>query len=972
MERQGWDLLLSDPPRQIGSIVAYSEFMPPPRIGWRPCDGDVPAPRVSGKPHAWLVSEREQAQEIHPGLTHVAGEVLHRLQRLHTDLAARGISRSKLEGNPYYPPALAAARAPRHERFVTLLPLALAKTQDDKGRVRWTLFGGSEQGPDRAFWKSFYSAPGVERPRESSEEFVRRLLVAAYRMSPGSVADLRAAGFRVLPGGGESVAERWRQDPLPSWTAPYLVSDAECAEGAEGTKFLLTFRPFGLLPLNVRDAYAAGRLHLIPSPGSLLFWGARDYLRLGRRLTFATQIPLLNVCERSEGSVGLRIPQSGWMHEPRPGNEAPRKGAHTWRNTYRRTHRWERVERHRDELTVRADEDRVAHVLFSPAPIDVDLYNKPMARNAQVWTHECELLLDGPRASREEIERASAALRQGGEFGYRFQFPAMRAGKYEVYWHLPLVAWVDPKTRAPRVLEDGPSGYLTAYDAREPDLDNPVELWPELARRPHLKSAMEGFRRKYEHADHQNALNSSQLIEVSEFLGGARLPAEFAGSILNIPRGESAEDWLRRLRRRRTSEARELATVLGRMLRGAGDEPETLPASLTFEATATRKFEKQYWETIARLSTGRFQTKENADCVNDPPTKSIRSRAHRDLEALGDWLLDYYRDVIAASGMESEALAGDLPFRWETDFAFDWMGGWRSNQEGEERERDLLVVIPGRDRSRAVIMADHYDTAYMEDLYYKESGGRLARVAAHGADDNHSATAALMLGAPVFLGLSRSGRLECDIWLVHLTGEEFPADCMGARYLGRQIVEKSLRLRTGDGSRVDLSQVGIEGVCVLDMVAHNRHPYRDVFQISPGLSPRSYRLAYQAHLAARMWNAGAAEWNRLPARRGLNRGKRSGDGKTIPAIARHPQLRGEVRIPRDPRSSLFNTDGQIFSDAGIPVILFMENYDINRTGYHDTKDTMVNIDLDYGAAVAAIAIETVARAAHSSQERNSL
>jgi hypothetical protein len=63
------------------------------------------------------------------------------------------------------------------------------------------------------------------------------------------------------------------------------------------------------------------------------------------------------------------------------------------------------------------------------------------------------------------------------------------------------------------------------------------------------------------------------------------------------------------------------------------------------------------------------------------------------------------------------------------------------------------------------------------------------------------------------------------------------------------------------------------------------------------------------------------------------------------------------------RSSLFNTDGQIFSDAGVPVVLFMENYDINRVGYHDTHDTMSNIDLDYGAAVAAIAIESVARAA---------
>ena len=41
----------------------------------------------------------------------------------------------------------------------------------------------------------------------------------------------------------------------------------------------------------------------------------------------------------------------------------------------------------------------------------------------------------------------------------------------------------------------------------------------------------------------------------------------------------------------------------------------------------------------------------------------------------------------------------------------------------------------------------------------------------------------------------------------------------------------------------------------------------------------------------------------------------------------------------------------------------MENYDINRQGYHDSHDTMENIDLDYGSAVAAIAIESVARAA---------
>jgi hypothetical protein len=205
--------------------------------------------------------------------------------------------------------------------------------------------------------------------------------------------------------------------------------------------------------------------------------------------------------------------------------------------------------------------------------------------------------------------------------------------------------------------------------------------------------------------------------------------------------------------------------------------------------------------------------------------------------------------------------------------------------------------------------------------------------------------------------------LGCDVWLIHLTGEEFPADCLGARYLCQCLLEGNLQLQLGGGRRRDLSRTRIQGVYVLDMVAHNNDRVRDVFQICPGSSPQSMWLAYQAHLANRTWNELAPAWNRRAGRRGRTRGQRSADGRTIPDVALHPQLQGEVRPPYDPRSTLFNTDGQIFSDAGVPVVLFMENYDINRQGYHDTHDTLENIDLDYGAAVAAIAIESVARAA---------
>jgi hypothetical protein len=102
---------------------------------------------------------------------------------------------------------------------------------------------------------------------------------------------------------------------------------------------------------------------------------------------------------------------------------------------------------------------------------------------------------------------------------------------------------------------------------------------------------------------------------------------------------------------------------------------------------------------------------------------------------------------------------------------------------------------------------------------------------------------------------------------------------------------------------------------------------------------------------------------------GRGRSKRSSDAGTVPSIAEHPELCGQIRLPWEPASTLFNTDGQIFSDAGIPVVLFMENYDINRTGYHDTHDTIANIDLDYGSALAAIAIEAVARAASQTPMR---
>src|SRR5262249_10543646 len=153
----------------------------------------------------------------------------------------------KLTDNVYWPHELAEkASALQHERFVLLMPLALSETQDDKARVRWTLYGSSEQGPARPFWNSFYSAPGVERPAAEGEGFIRHLLNVVYG-EPAN-ADLRAIGFRILSQGNLGGLP-FGEETLPSWTSPYLLQEGH---PAAGVKYLLTFRPFRNLPDDVK------------------------------------------------------------------------------------------------------------------------------------------------------------------------------------------------------------------------------------------------------------------------------------------------------------------------------------------------------------------------------------------------------------------------------------------------------------------------------------------------------------------------------------------------------------------------------------------------------------------------------------------------------------------------------------------------------------------------------------------------
>lgn len=972
MAPSGWQKLLAGWPWFQGDgaypLSTYPEYMPPVRLLRKPYGAwDNVRPREED-PWGWPVTEYEEALTIQPGLQDVARRVINKLVRF----AAGGASQDAaaafdLLHNPYWPEDVARFRAPAHERFVLLLPLALSQTQDDKGRVLWTVFGASEQGPARPFWSSFFTAPGIERPEVESIEFFRRLLHDVYGEPEDATRDLRAAGLRILPQDDRNdAAARFFPpgEPLPSWVSRLFWDEGSL----RGVKYLLTFRPYRALPPNVRRAYRKGKIHLLPFPGSLIFWGVPGYGKLRKQLPFAAQIPLLQILERQRGIDGLRVPQAGWFEEP--WEESSSSNTHSrgpLREKYRRTHRQAYVYRDENDLPA-AREHWLVDALFSTDPKDLDLYGKPLARNAQIWDHEFRLILDGPNANAETIRRVARKVEAGGLYGYRIVTPGMQAGRHEVYWHRPLVAYRTAKGVV-ATLPDVPAGYLTAYATPVSDLVRPVELWPRLLRRPLHVANVDLFQNVTEEWQLQTLDNVSKLLDSWELMDGQPLRRSFARQLLTLDKDKTLNAWLRSLPQKAKDpvRGRQFVAELKKIIEAneIGQSGKTRPAeSVTFGRTANRAFEVAYWEAIADLSTGAYLNTNNADCVRDRATQAVQHSDRRDLEPLGDYLIDRHLRSVAEHGMAGRALVGELPFHWESAFDYPWMSGWQNNQDGKLHERNLLVVIPGRDRRRAVVMADHYDTAYMEDYYDKAQGGFGARLAAPGADDNCSATATLLLAAPIFLDMSRAGQLECDIWLLHLTGEEYPAAGLGACQFCRRLVEGSLRLRALDGREHDLSQTRVQGLFVMDMIAHNTNAIRDVFQIAPGAGRESLWLAEQAHEAALLWNASTESWNR--SRLGAGRGRRRRYGRAVPNLSRHPQLHGEIRLEYDPRSTLYNTDGQVFSDHGVPVVLFMENYDIERSGYHDSRDTLANINLDYGAALAAIAIEAAARAANAS------
>ncbi|MFH1176759.1 MAG: hypothetical protein V1750_05075, partial [Acidobacteriota bacterium] len=453
-------------------LPAYSEFMPPPWVGLKPAEPTVlisPALGADGL----AITEYEEAQELVPGLAALARHLGETFTRF-AEGKPRVVSATLLDGNSAWTPELAAVCAGKP--VVLAMPLALSRTQDDKGRVRWTLFGTSHLEPATAVWHGL------------DEGGVARLAGFLAGVPSSSVAEVRAAGVRVLA-------------DVPAARA--LAFDG----GLDGLRTLVTLEAFARLPDPVRAAVLAGRLILAPSPASLVAFEHPGYARLAHQLPYAAQIPLLHLVPRAETLGGLRVLLSGWLDE-RPDGGLER---HRAANTIARPHRFDRAGR---EVAAAAEtgekyDDRVSVALFSRVPDDLGLYGKPMARNVQVWTEKYQALLDGPNAERPELVTAAEKVLTGQRFGYRLFFPPMRAGRRSLFWHRPLVARFDPANGSLELMADAPLGLVTAERDKAPALT----LAPRVLDRPGHRGAATLFPRERGRARQTTANNARKILE---------------------------------------------------------------------------------------------------------------------------------------------------------------------------------------------------------------------------------------------------------------------------------------------------------------------------------------------------------------------------------------------------------------------------------------------------------------------------
>ncbi|CAF0771249.1 unnamed protein product [Adineta ricciae] len=239
-------------------------------------------------------------------------------------------------------------------------------------------------------------------------------------------------------------------------------------------------------------------------------------------------------------------------------------------------------------------------------------------------------------------------------------------------------------------------------------------------------------------------------------------------------------------------------------------------------------------------------------------------------------------------------------------------------------QANLIAILPAGGKLKCrepVVFFDHIDTAFEKDTFYNTG----KRQTTPGADDNVSGLVALLQSISI---LKESQRTACrDIWLVHLTGEEYPAASLGIVYFLQQLLVTKQPIYIG---------------VIVDMISHRVNRTDPIVQVSPGDTTKS---VVSAKLAL---------------------------DYVYPMIQNDLILKNltpVLRLWNDPYSYLYNTDGVRLVEYGFSCILFNEHINYHeyyrRTGYHDTKDTVDLIDFEYGQTLSQYAIATVAMLAHA-------
>ena len=279
---------------------------------------------TSGIRGAGASREYEEAFELRSGpRTARRARCSARLQQLAQGRPAHGIPRDPPDGQSVLARGLVDERGPARARALRAADAARALAHAGRQGARaldaiWC---------QRAGAGASLLAELLQRARD------RAARAARNGLAPPSAR----GGLRLLRGAGRGSAQRRlarscrcgrirasptaSEEPLPSWARPLLPRRGR----ADRRRALPADVPVRSreLPPPVQRAYLDGALHLLPFPGSLVFWGVPQYRKLAGRAALRHADSAAPSVERHEGPSGIRVPQSGWLHEAQAGQAGP-------------------------------------------------------------------------------------------------------------------------------------------------------------------------------------------------------------------------------------------------------------------------------------------------------------------------------------------------------------------------------------------------------------------------------------------------------------------------------------------------------------------------------------------------------------------------------------------------------------------------------------------------------------------------